>query len=564
MDKMNIKKYGLLFAASIVLATVACNKIGETDTDINQNDEVILTEKLTLEIDTKVTLSDALEAAWEDGDKIAVWTGTSEDSGEFQSCEVSSNSITVAFADESYHRYNYAVYYSGAVLPSYADGLLSVNLPSEYAYAQVSGTKNPVPMVSKSSSSEGTTLSFHAVGALARITLNGIPASTKYVKVAFDKDVTGNFAVSDVATGTPYITASEATDKNIVTIVLPDYTTNYTRYINAPINIPVPQGTVSVTAVTAYDSNEKLLATNLGGSLIKDWNARRAHAKKATASFTPSFHDLIVAPGNLYTENGEMKMSETAYLHFYNGVHDTYTDNEGGYSAANRTFFLWNELYVMMGTGSLPTYQQATTNQTGTDMSTMTQSFGGKSWHIGSSDEYKMLFGQAGNPQRPGAYISFTTKGGNPKTKDGTRWTKVTLTDYDGETIGAGSSDADKEVKLRGIILFPDNRSITMDFEAYGGNLDNSSAKFEVKTITIETLNDLIQNQGCAFLPAGGFYYITNKTHMNWHLSVDFASGTDNATKFDRFNLQNTAMSYGVSTDKTLHAHSVRLLRPVE
>lgn len=569
MNTMNIKRYGQLITVSLLLALASCSRMDEMDTDIIPDGDGALTETLTLKLNTKVTLSDALEAAWDNGDQIAVWTGTSETEGGFQTCKISSNSITVSFQDESYHRYNYAVHYYGEQLPSYSDGVLSVNLPDMYEYSQVSGTKNPVPMVARSLYTDGSTLSFHAVGALARIALDGIPASTKYIKVIFDKDVTGSFVISDPESSAPYISASEASDKNVVTIALPD-ATNYQQYVGSYINLPVPQGAVGVTAVKTYDSEAELLATNIGGAVISGWNARRAHAKKATASFTPSFHDFIIAPGNLYTENGVMKISENAYTHIYNGT-KTFTDTPADYSPNDRTIFSWNELYVMLDTGNMPTYEQATANQHGKDMSTMTFEASGKSWHVGTVDDYLRICGKAGAPLRPGATVNLTRPDGSTGSKAQSRWVKLTIA----ERTVENSTDA-----LKGVLIFPDNRTINISFTAYAGNLDGDGTnnKFPNKMISFETLCDLIDNQGCAFLPAVGNYILSGNTpkYDNMGTAASIATATenpDNEAEFKWWNMQNTNLvttnSSGVVTHpgflgKTVRAVSVRMLRPVE
>lgn len=562
MNKMNIKRYGLLLTASIVLATASCSKQEEFDTDVNQNQGGALTETLKLNIDTKVTLSDALEAAWEDGDQIAVWTGTSETEGQFQTCRISSNSIVVSFADETYHRYNYAVHYCGKTLPEYSEGTLTVTLPDEYNYAEVSSTKNPVPMVAKSLYTEGSTLSFYSVGALARIKLDGIPAATKYIDVTFDKDVTGTFVVSGLGTEAPYISSSDVTDKNVVRVTLPAYTTNYDQYIDAYLNLPIPQGTVSVSSVVTYDNAGNRLATNTGGAVISGWNALRTRAKKATASFAPSFHNLIIAPGNFYTKNGEMKISDNAYTNIYNGT-KTFTDTPDDYSPNDRTIFTWNELYVMLNTGLMPTYEQATDNQHGVDMSTMTFEALGKTWHVGTVDEYLSIFGLNGSPQRPGATVNITKPDGTAQ-KPQSRWVKLTIE----ETTVENSTAA-----LRGVLVFPDNKTINITFETYKGNLDGNSTgnKFPDKSISFEILNDLITNQGCAFLPAVGNYKFATNAYDNMETAASIATATenpDNDEQFKWWNMQTTNLSManhpGFLDKANARAVSVRMLRPVE
>ena len=553
MKKIFIQN-GLLLSATVLLALGACSKNNDVINDDNQNEDKRITETLSLKADTKVTLSDALALAWEDGDKIAVWTGTSDASGSFQDCAVSSDAITVTLDDASYHRFNYAVYYNGTTSPSYSAGTLSVTLPDTYDYAEVSGTRNPVPMVAKNLHTDGDVLHFYAVGALARIAVPGIPNTANKLVVTFDKDVTGSFAVSGPDTASPSIAAATASTKNVVTINL----TANADYAGAVINIPVPTGTISVTKVEAKLDDAVVATVN---DVITSWAATRTKGKKATAAFAPSIYSLIVAPGNLYTDSGNLCMSDKPYDHVYpattNDVYDLTDDTK--YSAYNRTYFNWNEAFIVMSSTKMPTMVQANTTQNSTDGYTKT--FYEKSWHMPSYDELigfmGYTVGKSGTiPARPGAKVTVYAGGSEASISpfSNARYAKVTLTDYEDGTP--------KNAKASGLIIFPDNVEITLNLETLAGTLNAKGSKFSAKTITKANLDALI-GAGCAFLDANGFY--NNGSYLNLNLGFrPMHTYSEDASNFTRLGWTNTDNQWSGSTTKNGFWLPIRLVRPVE
>lgn len=553
----------LLLSATIFLALAACSKNNEVINE-PQNEDKAITETLTLKAETKVTMTDARELAWEDGDKIAVWTGTSDSSGEFQTCLVDSDLITVSLADASYHRFNYAVKYSGSTLPALSSGTLSITLPDEYDYDDVSGTKNPVPFVAKSLYTEGTTLSFRAVGALARIAVPGIPATANKLVVTFDKDVTGSFAVSGPDTAAPSIAASAATSKNVVTVNI----TPNTDYAGAVINIPVPTGSISVTSVVAKLDDAVIASVN---SVVSGWNAARAHGKKATAAFAPSMASMVLAPGNLYTSSGTLAISPNCYVNIFNNssVDDYNTSDNTKYSSANRTHFNCNELYFLMnssGTGNMPSKDNATTNydNASTYATLIKNDFGdGKNWHVPSQTDWQAIF--SNTPSRPGSKLDLTIGSSAPVEKDNSHFLRITVCDYNGE-LGNGAEDA-----FCGFLLFPDNVALSATFVALdiadinktsNSSGDATNTAFTRTKITKENLDKLI-SEGCAFLPAAGM--VNNVAFSNHNLVCNYLSSTQSSASNDvRLRAQRNTIGYAVSTGKASPFCSVRLVRPVE
>lgn len=556
----NIIKTGLLLSAALMLTLVACNRVLDEVDPVSEEkgaDVEVLT--LIAEAQTKATLGDDLTKAWEDVvDMIAVWVGTTTESGTFQNCSVESSTVSVNLYGGICHRFNYAVYpyrytAEGAVIPSYnaGTGALSVTLPDTYDYATVGGTKNPVPMVAKNLYTDGNDLTFYTVGALIRISTSGIPSKARKLVVSFDKTVTGEFEVNDLSTlGTtnvPHIDIDSESASSTVTInVTPG--TDCIDYIN----IPVPTGSVKVTSLSVYDESDALVMSkgSIGNELIPSWAAARAHGKKASVTCTPSIGSMIVSPGKLYTAlNGkELLMAENWYEHMYvysgadqngDGYADDDKDKDGVtdddekqivngsginsfetealYSIQNRTHFNWNEMYYMFQEDYNPTtdpvtWTKATDNTRGGTVEDikytydLSKEFGGKNWHVPSDVEAFSLFGE----DRFGAII------------DGNRGLfclKLLVTDMaenEGTTHlnGEGAVTALGKLKLApiytsqaGILYLPDNVEIPVSyFSSFSVESANLSALYTVTTITKEKINQLISNYGCAFLPALGHW----------------------------------------------------------
>lgn len=540
----NIIRIGTLLLAALSFSLVACNRIlDEVETVTVENGTGDVTEVLTLlnEPQTKATLGNEdlnPVKAWENGDLIGVWAGANATSGEFQNCSVLGGTITVNLYGGTWQRYNYAVYpyqYSaeGSVIPSYnaGTGVLSLNLPDTYDYAIVGGTKNPVPMVAKNLSSEGTDLTFYTVGALARISLSGIPSVASKLVVSFDKTVTGSFTVQDLATlGTsnaPYIEIDPSSAASTVTINL----TPGDDYIGAAINIPVPQGTVNVISVAVYQGEELLMTVGSNKSkVIANWNATRAHGKKASVEYNASIGSLYVSPGKLYTDGeGVLHMADNWYTHMFvlSGAVDDGTGHakdvtvnsfgyDGSYSIANRTHFNWNEIYCMTHS-TTPTWPEVSDNtRTGAvneaGSYTMSKEFNDVTWHVPSGDEVKALWGK----NRPGAEVNG---------HHGWHYIKLMVTDMatdEGTTVYEDGTTKAQSVNLigpsttyqAGILFLPDNVVFSdVLFTTLSNNGNQKDTEYAETRITKEELNNKLIAKGCAFFPALGRWRETTRMY---------------------------------------------------
>lgn len=541
----NIIKTGTLLLAALSFTLVACNRIlDEVDPVTADNGTGEVTEVLTLlnEPQTKATLSDDVSPvkAWEDGDVIAVWAGTNASTGFFQECSVADNTVSVNLYGGSYKRFNYAVYpykYSveGSGIPSYnvGTGVLSLNLPDTYDYTSVGGTKNPVPMVAKNLWSDGETLTFYTVGALARISVAAIPSRANKLVVSFDKTVTGNFTVQNLASlgdgNAPYIAIDAESAPSTVTVNL----TPGANYINAAVNIPIPQGTINVISVAVYEDDTLLfIQGDNEHKVITNWSAARAHGKKGSVEYPRTIASLYFSPGNLYTDNDKnLLMSSNWYEHMYvysgavDSDHDGYAEEatisinsfetEEHYSIANRTHFNWNEMYYLMN-GVKPNWTKSQDNtldgiavdsETGYPMSR--GDFGdGFTWRVPVSTEFDQL---AANTSRPGAKIEgYNGVQIRLLVTDMAPYKGLNTYNSEEDTFGSqGKYGMDPKTDYQiGVLILPDNVEIATTGETFTV-FDASSlivgTVFNLTKITREHLNDLIA-QGCAFFPGIGHW----------------------------------------------------------
>lgn len=290
-----MRNYNYILLAGVALfAFSACNKENNLEDSAQVNGPVYETVGVKLGVESKVTLSGGgAKSAFEEGDKIAVWT----EAGNFQTCAVDgSGKITVDISGGV--RSNYAVYYNGATAPTY-DGTLSITLPASYNLVDVSGTKNPVPMVAKNVSGDANDMVFYAVGGLFRLTVNSIPDDATGLLVDFHgHKVSGAFAVSNPGTTTPSIATTSDNTNDKITVTFVAGTTGG----SATINLPLPTGGYTDISVTPISSVTKVSSTrHISGA---SYTAQRAHGKQLTSTLVSFTVDelgtkAVIAPGNL-------------------------------------------------------------------------------------------------------------------------------------------------------------------------------------------------------------------------------------------------------------------------
>ena len=207
---------------------------------------------------TKVDISSASGAfTWTAGDKIAVHTSipyymtATLESG----AGTASGVFTAEMDDDT--RDGYAVY--PASVAGGTAAAPTVTLPSEYTIDGSMEEYSPLPMIAVNT--PGNALSFKHVGAIFRITLEDVPAGTKYINVTTDLDIYGTFTVQNPSTASPTIqTSSAANSRNVVKFTLSSaLSQKQTLVLNLPL--PVCDGTVySTLSVDVYNESDELLA----------------------------------------------------------------------------------------------------------------------------------------------------------------------------------------------------------------------------------------------------------------------------------------------------------------
>ena len=578
-----MKHNATVFMMALSMVVISCNKEQPIKEDISGKETTqLITEVVGAGLDiteTKAVINDGLKFSWRDGsdragDYVAFWNGSTFVRSSASAAAAASTTFTLNYTGTR-SEYAYYPYYIVQDIETAVDGtgMLSgagtttIVLPSTYDYAEVSGTNTPCPMIAANAPESGW--AFKQLCGLLRLTVPGIPATADEMVITFDKVVTGAFAVTGADTTTPYITAGNGTSSVSITL------TPGADYCGAVVNIPVPQGNISVTSVKAKVGGE-VLATSITSPILSGWNVARKHGKKATAAFTPSFGSVIIAPGNLYTESGTLKMASNYYDHVYASSATQIEFKEDNYDATNRTHFNFNEAYHLMH-GTAPselTFALATTDEIGDRDPVWKKSniVGGdsKAWYI--PDYYDLWqitgleVGKALKQIRPGAKVR---NGDSGEYTSGWMWVKVLVngmegkgtSSADGTTALAGDATGPSTNYQAGLLLFPDNMEITGTFGTLG--MQNSvSSLFSTTTITKGNIDALI-TAGCAFLPAAGRY---STTYDNWS-GVGTAGSLFNCYRINYIpwsyyiNFDNSNFTFADSNIKATTFRNVRLVR---
>lgn len=300
----------MLLAGLVVLAA-SCEKEIEKESPADATTGKMITETISAQIDdaTKATVDADAKFAWTVGDNIAVhvsngnYVVTSGEGG--ASVAAASASFTVSYPGGT-TRDAFAIFPSTIVETDAAnygqdDHTLDVTLPSTYTLAQVSGTATPCPMIAANVAGEGWV--FRQLCGLLRLTVNGIPAGTSYLKLDFNgRKVSGDFAIaSPVTPGTSTIASvpgTKGTD-DFITI------TGITDVTPRPIivNIPLPTGVAYADlVVSAWSGGNVALKAAVEHFTYEAANAK---GKKFTSTLNKGVFSIgptkyaVFAPANL-------------------------------------------------------------------------------------------------------------------------------------------------------------------------------------------------------------------------------------------------------------------------
>ena len=326
---MFMKRLYILLALAAILAScsvsIDCddsiNNPKGSNTDINPR---IITEVISGShgFSTKASIADTDGAfAWTAGDNIAVHVSKGDDhkyvftSGEGGASVAAATADFSVSYDEGYTRDAFAVYPSTIVSASASNygqsgASLDVTLPGSYTLAQVTGETTPCPMIATNTA--GSDWTFYQLCGLLRLTVNGIPSSSKRLEISFDgKNVAGKFAIPSPVKGdgSSKIALTDASGDNSSVITITKDDSDKTLGVTSLVaNIPLPVGTYTTFTVTAYDA---LTGGNVTLTLTRPfaYTASNLNGTKRTASSPSSktaFRGYEVSAGILErTKSGD-------------------------------------------------------------------------------------------------------------------------------------------------------------------------------------------------------------------------------------------------------------------
>ena len=309
-----MKKNYLWIAAALFagILTLACNKEQDPAEEVNpeQKEVEMVTETISARLGEGNTKAQVAEETptftWSTGDRVAVRTNEGwflsnalTEAGASATFTVTYSGTREAFAifpsslvfEDAEHVYSNSDTNNGS-----GDKALSVNLPSSYALADVSGDKAPCPMIATNTAGSGWTFK-HLCG-LLRLTINGIPADATTLTLDFlGRKMSGAFTIEhgNLVPGDKSCVIASDSGADKITI------TGLSSVSSVTVNIPLPTGTYDDIVVTSNSSKIKRMAVrHIKGST---YAASRAHRRKLTAtlvSFTVGDgKKVIIAPGNL-------------------------------------------------------------------------------------------------------------------------------------------------------------------------------------------------------------------------------------------------------------------------
>ena len=343
-------KKNIFYMAALAVIAAACSNEDSLVTNPANNgagDVKMITETITA---TDGDANDATRAAvdadakftWSTGDLVAVHVSD----GKYYTTEAlaaggsKSATFTVNYPDgqtrDAFAVFPASIVATDATNYGQSGSPLDVTLPSSYTLAEVSGTTTPCPMIATNATGSGWT--FKQLCGLLRLTVSGIPGSTKRLEIDFDsKKVCGTFSIATPTPGTSVIETSTDAANDIITITKDgtDVTLNDNAWLDGLVlNIPLPTGTYSNITITAYNAltgGIPVLTTTGKFS----YTAARKAGVKGTISFpgvisVSSTKKVVFAPGNLqYLGNADGSGSWRFAEHQYDFIGDGPTSGTG-------------------------------------------------------------------------------------------------------------------------------------------------------------------------------------------------------------------------------------------
>ena len=238
--------------------------------------------------DTKVSIGDVDgKMTWTENDQIAVHMVNGY---QLATVDAATGELTIEETETNFRNF-YAVYPASVrENGDYGEPDMKITLPASYdisdIVANASGNPgsdfSPLPMVANNDRESGT-LYFYHVGGLLRVTLNGVKPATKYVRVSFDKDVTGTYTVANPGTNNPTITTPGTGSNNAVTFTLTSGNELTSGQASGPIvlNVPVPCGSYTWVKVECLNSSNTVIASKTYDEKTRTF--QRHHGKKLSS-----------------------------------------------------------------------------------------------------------------------------------------------------------------------------------------------------------------------------------------------------------------------------------------
>ncbi|MBR3292696.1 MAG: hypothetical protein IKI66_11035 [Bacteroidales bacterium] len=566
---MKMRLY-IFFTVVLAYLATACAEVMQSDSSTDYGSKMVTEKILAIngDVNTKVTIDADAKFAWTKGDNLAVHVSSDTDHKYVvTSSGASAAAAAAAFEvmyDEGYTRDAFAIFPSTIVVAAAANygqsgASLDVTLPGSYTLAQVTGEKTPCPMIA--ANTPGSNWTFYQLCGLLRLTVNGIPSSSKRLEISFDgKNVAGKFSVPSPVKGdgSSKIALENASGSNSSVITITKDGTDVVLGITSLVaNIPLPVGEYTNFTVTAYDA---LTVGNVTLTLTRPfaYTASNLNATKRTASSPSSmtaFRGYEVSTGILKRDGSTTPATYSLTSGAMILTADPVTGAEyyslpagcnpfepavyyGNNDNRDKYFHMWLNLR-----GEL----DASGNDIKTDSERLPSGWYFPSGGGDSTDWGKILFG---------APKSTITVNGAAITSKAYAMVSVSL--------DAGNSYGVAARTYYGLFLLRDGSTIPSGYFNKIGDADYT----ENPVLSETQFNELIQ-LGCLFISASGYYSTKfnawRELNASWQYGYYWSNKYYSSTKFYsfRFSNANKASASTLSDSSNNNYYVVKLVKPV-
>ncbi len=182
--------------------------------------------------DTRSSVTAEGKFSWENGDEISVLGGAEIENTVSLSVDVNGvGSFSTSVSSPEYATYP-------RIAKSYSGGVLTVELPAAYDYTGSTNAAMLAVMTGVTDDPTTENVTFRHLGSVLRITLNSVPTGTTKMVFTTDRDITGDFVVTNPESSAPSISAAEKSTKNTITF-------NFTATVGVEdmtFYVPLPAG----------------------------------------------------------------------------------------------------------------------------------------------------------------------------------------------------------------------------------------------------------------------------------------------------------------------------------